>query len=318
MKSILITGSDGFIGQGLVQKLQGKDYNLTLGQRKNQPISEFSGKHIFRQFDLTDTESILALFEDKPDVVVHLAGQAHNNSANNNNIFHVNCHGTERIARIANESGVKLFIFMSTVKVHGKHSGGGCLSEKSPEAAEDPYALSKLYGEQSLITVCNEGDMKFVILRPPLVYGPGVKANFLKFMSIIDSNVPLPLAGFNNCRSYIYVENLCHIIEGLFCRKNCWNQVYLVKDVDISTKDLAVKLSLALGRKPRIFMAPTNVIKIIARVLKKNSQFNSLYNSLLIDNSKLQNDLGWTTSMDLDTALENTIDWYMRTNKGLS
>jgi len=155
--------------------------------------------------------------------------------------------------------------------------------------------------------------MQYIILRPPLVFGPGVKGNFLKLLSIIDANYPLPFVNLNNLRSYVYVENLCHIIEGLIHRESCKNQVYLVKDCDLSTKELIVNLSHAFDKMPRLFYMPDKLLKIIATSLNKKKDFARLYGDLVIDDSKLKNDLGWVSSIDMPAAFLNTTNWYRDT-----
>jgi len=318
MKSVLLTGASGFIGQWLAQHLQKKDYRLLLGNRECREQSGISGRSQHVLFDLEDEKSITTALKNSPDVVIHLAGLAHNHSRDKEKIYRVNAEGTERLAKIANNAGVKLFIYISTIKVHGKLSYDRPFTEYSPISAEDDYALSKLKAEQALRDMCDAGEMQYIVLRPPLVYGPGVKANFMRLLTLIDKNTPLPLAGFNNCRSYIYVENLCHIIERLIHRDSCKNQVYLVKDFDLSTKDLVSEIALAFGKPAKLFNVPGYILRIIAGLMGKTNQFESLYNNLCIDDSKLKNELGSGPEIEMSTSIASTVNWYRNSHKDKS
>ncbi|NNE38391.1 MAG: NAD-dependent epimerase/dehydratase family protein [Gammaproteobacteria bacterium] len=316
MNSILITGASGFIGQCLLGLLKTKNYKLRLGVRNNSKLidPEAARESVF--LDMDSSSSISEAIVKNIDIVIHLAGQAHDEHASGKRLYQVNAEGTKKLAEVSESQGVKLFIYISTIKVHGSGSLSQMFSEDSLLEPQDDYANSKLQGEYALIDICEKGKMQYVILRPPLVFGPGVKANFLKLLSLIDRNYPLPFANFNNLRSYIYVENLCHLIEGIIYRKSCRNQIYLVKDCDMSTKDLVSEISKAFGNPPNIFHMPIIFLKIIVSIFNKKKDFERLYSSLVIDNSRLQKDLGWVASVDTSTAMANTVDWYKQSRKG--
>jgi nucleoside-diphosphate-sugar epimerase len=313
MKSILITGAYGFIGQCLTRQLVTKNYELTLASRRLLGDVETMDNvnNICLNFDKNNSieESIFRGI----DVVVHLAGVTQISNDNNNLTYDFNADGTLQLAKAAEQQGVKLFINLSTVQVHGNESHFQDLTESSALDPQNEYARSKLEGEIGLIDVCDNSKMQYIILRPPLVFGQGVKGNFLRLLSIIDANYPLPFANLNNMRSYMYVENLCHIIECLIHRESCENQVYLVKDCDLSTKELIIKLSNSFDKTPRLFYMPDKLLKIIAMFLNKRKNFSRLCGNLVVDDSKLKNDLGWVSSIDMPAAFLNTANWYRDT-----
>ncbi len=313
MKSILITGAYGFIGQCLSRQLVTKNYELTLAS--SRLLCDVGTKdnvnNICLNYDRNN--SIEDSVFSGVDVVVHLAGVTQTSKGKNDLTYDFNVNGTLQVANAAERQGVKLFINLSTVQVHGNESHMQDFTESSVLDPQNDYARSKLEGEIALVDVCKNSKMQYIILRPPLVFGEGVKGNFLKLLSIIDANYPFPFANLINLRSYIYVENLCHIIEGLIHRESCENQVYLVKDSDLSTKELIFNLSHAFKKTPRLFYMPDKLLKIIAMSLNKKKDFARLCGNLVIDDSKLKNDLGWVSSVDMPAAFLNTANWYLDT-----
>ena len=314
MNSILITGAYGFIGKCLIQQLITKEYDLTLMSRRLVDDIETKNNVNNICLDLDKEDSLQESIFHGVDVVVHLAGVTQIDKGNLEQIYTVNVNGTLRLANAAKQHGVKLFIFLSTIQVHGDESYSQHFTENSALDPQNEYARSKLEGEKALIDVCENSNMQYIILRPPLVFGRGVKGNFLNLLSIVGENYPLPFANFNNLRSYIYVENLCHIIEGVIHRESCRNQVYLVKDCDLSTKELIVNVSNAFGQKLRLFNMPDKLLRIFAILLNRKKDFVRLSRNLVLDDTKLQDDLGWVASIEISTAFSNTVNWYRDTH----
>ena len=314
MNSILITGAYGFIGKCLIQQLITKEYDLTLMSRRLVDDIETKNNVNNICLDLDKEDSLQESIFHGVDVVVHLAGVTQIDKGNLEQIYTVNVNGILRLANAAKQHGVKLFIFLSTIQVHGDESYSQHFTENSALDPQNEYARSKLEGEKALIDVCENSNMQYIILRPPLVFGRGVKGNFLNLLSIVGENYPLPFANFNNLRSYIYVENLCHIIEGVIHRESCRNQVYLVKDCDLSTKELIVNVSNAFGQKLRLFNMPDKLLRIFAILLNRKKDFVRLSRNLVLDDTKLQDDLGWVASIEISTAFSNTVNWYRDTH----
>jgi nucleoside-diphosphate-sugar epimerase len=315
MDSILITGATGFIGRHLVSRLSGGEFNIRLALRDKQG-NLFNDKDIdtCRYDSLADNNDYDKLLGDI-DFVIHLAGLAHNPESNHSDYLRLNSEASRALAGEASVRGIKRFLYMSTVKVHGESSlvkddRVQAIKETSPLLPSDAYSQSKLAGEHALMEVCDDRGMEFVILRPPLVYGPGVKANFQTLLKAVAKAIPLPLADIGNQRSLIYVENLCDIIEKVLISSQCRNQVYLVKDSDFSTTELITELAEALGQSPRLFRVPPSVLKLVASLLNKSSSIDRLTQSLLIDDNKLRRDLRWHPPVDIKTAIKLTSEWY--------
>ena len=314
MKSVLITGASGFIGGHLVSQLKFKDYKLRLALRKEEVNIETDENINSCTLKLEHEDINYELLFKGVDTVVHLAGIAHNKSVSNNDYIKINSQGTLHLAIEAQKYGVKRFVFISTIKVHGEststESDITSYTEEAPLRPQDVYSKSKLEAENALMDVCTHGEMEYVILRLPLVFGPGVKANFLKLLDTVSKKYPLPFSGLSNKRSLIYIENLCHVIEAVINSSKCKNQVYLLKDGDISTVDLITEVSKAFGHSPKLFYLPPVMLKCTAFIFNQKSKLDRLQESLIIDDNKIKNDLGWISFVDMIDGIQNTVSWY--------
>ena len=177
----------------------------------------------------------------------------------------------------------------------------------------DPYSKSKYESELLIKNICEESELEYVILRPPLVYGPGVGANFLQLLKTVHRGIPLPFRTVNNSRSIIYVKNLADLL--LICVKDpaAVNKTYLVKDIDISTPDLVSIISEAFGKTPRLFPFPLTALRFLGNLFNKRSAIARLTESLVIDDSKIRNELGWKPLYKLEDSMKETVDWYIKT-----
>ncbi|MCH7536073.1 MAG: NAD-dependent epimerase/dehydratase family protein, partial [Bacteroidetes bacterium] len=227
-----------------------------------------------------------------------------------------NTQGTERLAKVASERGVRQFLYLSSIKVNGEKNAVGvnnepyAFNEDDSPCPQDAYAISKLEAENAIRKICHESDMAFVILRPALVYGPGVRANFLYLLNIVNQNYPLPLVTVKNSRSLLYVKNLAHAISACINCPEIANQTYLISDADISVPELIRKIASMLGKRTLLFPFPVGLLKLIGSLLGKRSMIDRLTDSLLVNNSRLIQDLQWTPPYSLDEGLHATIDWY--------
>ena len=253
------------------------------------------------------------------DTVVHLAARVHvmkDSSAEPLQAYReVNVQGTERLARQAADRGVKRFIFLSTVKVNGEEKRKAYTESDRPSPM-DSYGISKMEAELKLRKIAAETGMAVVILRPPLVYGPGVKANFLKLLQTVDRRMPLPFAGVKNQRSLIYVDNLVDAIVSCVLHPNAPGQTFLVSDgKDVSTPELIRMIAAALQKQPRLFRFPALALYIVGRLTGKGPAVDRLIGSLTVDTGKIKNELGWTAPFTLEEGLQNTAFWYKRIKK---
>lgn len=235
------------------------------------------------------------------DIVVHLAAIAHRRGVPAEEIRRVNVGLTEEIANAAARAGVRL-IFMSSAKVHGECSAEP-FRENSAIAPQDDYAASKAEAEALLRATTG---LRLTVLRPPLVYGPAVKANFLALIDAIARGVPLPLASVNNKRSLVYVGNLVDAVLQCIAQSAAIGRTYLVSDGDaVSTRELCIKLGTALGRKARLFPFPVVLLELLPAARK-------LTRSLAVDITAISGDLGWRPRFSIDEGLRRTVDWYQR------
>jgi len=317
MTMVLVTGAQGFVGTHLIRLLLDRGYQVRAAIRDTSnkpgiPDSVDTVRYCAGSPD-NDYQRLLS----RIDVVVHLAGIAHTHNVDLSDYIQVNTQGTRELATAALERGIKRFIFLSTVKVHGEHTGlsaenNAVLNEYSQLSALDPYSHSKLQAENSLREICRDTDMQYVILRPPLVYGPGVKANFYLLMKMVWHGLWLPFSRVGNLRSMIYVENLCDIIELLVKSDRVNNAEFLVKDVDMSTTRLVQELSSAMGKPPRLFYMPLPLVRILARLLGKSESIDKLFASLAIDDAKLRSELHWIPPVTPVIAIQRTVDWFIQ------
>lgn len=249
------------------------------------------------------------------DMVVHLAARVHvmlETAADPVAEFRrVNVQGTENLARAAARAGVSRFVFVSTAKVNGEATRGRPFSERDAPNPQDPYTLSKWEAEQMLAKVAAETGLTVTVLRPPLVYGPGVKGNFLSLLKWVERGLPLPFASIDNRRSLLYLGNLADAIVHCLNDPHAGGRTYLLHDgKDVSTPELIRRLSLQLGRRPRLLPVPASTLEIGCRLIGRADVYRRLAGSLQLDSSAITSELGWQPRFTLDAGLRETVDWF--------
>ncbi|MGB7597452.1 MAG: NAD-dependent epimerase/dehydratase family protein, partial [Gallionella sp.] len=215
-------------------------------------------------------------------------------------------------AQQAANAGVKRFVYVSSVKVNGEQTtvNRPFLESDEPDP-QDPYAISKWRAEQDLHRIAKETGLEVVIVRPPLVYGPDVKGNFVRLLASIDRGIPLPLAGANNARSLVYVVNLVDALIACATHPAAAGQTYLVSDGDdVSTAMLVDMIAEALGRKSRAFNLPSGLLRTAATILGRKEQMDRLFGTLRVNDEKLRRELDWTPPYTLEQGLLATAEWY--------
>ena len=303
---ILLTGSTGFLGSALQKKLD--DHLLILTSRNDnlENSSEFYKKIISSSEDFSD-----CLID--VDVVIHTAAKVHqmNDLADDPQMefMEINCFGTLNLARQAAKAGVKRFIFMSTIKVNGEQSHLGkpfCFDD--PRRAEDPYGMSKANAEVGLLKIANETQLEVTIIRPPLVYGPGVKANFAALLKLASKNLPLPLSGVNNQKSLVALDNLINLIITCIDHPNAANQIFLVSDDDdVSTSKLYSIMVEVYGKKARLFNISPRFLRLIAKLIGKEGVIDRLCGDLSVDIRHTKNTLNWSPVISLVDGIKRCI-----------
>lgn len=326
MKNILVTGANGFIGHSLIRNLTKNGYFIRATSHNKEPeFIESKDKGVdWIKYDLNASDyNYSTLFEDI-DVIVHLAAKVHILNKNKHGLEsfqNINVLGTQKLAEESAIRGVKRFIYISTVKVHGEQTilnnvdNVQRFTEDDQLRPVDAYATSKLDAERVISDICQSSGMDFVILRPPLVYGPYVKANFLRLIDAIENGMPLPLATINNLRSLLYVENFCDVIMECIKQPGAANNIYLISDIDILLTDLIEEIAHLLGRKPLLFPCPKYILKLAGQFTGRKAMVDRLTESLLIDNSKVMKELQWFPPVSFKEGLKSTIDWYQNRTK---
>ncbi len=316
MTHVVVTGANGFIGKALCQTLACAGYAVTGVVRAADRIDAAAPYHQAVIGEIDGATRWLRCLAHA-DAVVHLA--AHVQVAKRNAaqcltaMRRVNVEGTENLARQAAAAGVKHLVYVSTVKVNGEQTCGGSFKPEDAPSPSDPYARSKLEAEQALLRVAAETGLQSVIIRPPLVYGPGVKGNLLSLIQWIDKGLPLPLARIDNRRSLIALDNLTDILMLCVHHPAAVGEIFLVSDgEDLSTPELMRRIAGALGRPARLCPAPLMLLRLTAQAMGRRDSFNRLCGSLQVDSSRAHTMLGWRPPVSVEQALSRTVEWYQR------
>ncbi len=303
--SVLVTGATGFVGRALCQQMMAAGHALLPAVRSK---AGFPNEAVVGDLESsTDWRLVLA----GCDAVVHLAARAHvmAETAQNPLALYraVNTDATLNLARQAAEAGVKRFVFISTIKVNGEGRDAPYRETDVPAPA-DAYAISKWEAEQGLWRIARETGLEVVILRPPLVYGPGVKANFLRLMQLIQKGWPLPLGAIRNRRSLLYLGNLVDAIRLCVEHPAAAGQTFLLDDGEaVSTPELIRAVAHAMGRTARLPAVPVRVIEFAGVLLGKRAAVARLTGSLWVDSSSIRSRLNWTPPYSMDAGLAATV-----------
>ena len=316
---ILVTGADGFVGRYVCLKMIESGYALRAGVRNAKSIPDLQ-----RAVHGLSDSSLLGDLGANPELkgalagvsaVVHLAARVHVMKESSGDPLQefrrVNVVGTRSLARAAAEAGVRRFIFVSTIKVNGESTSEKPFHVDMPPAPQDAYAISKWEAEEALRFVAAESGLEVVVVRPPLVYGPGVRGNFLRLMSLVDRALPLPWPKGENCRSMIGTENLADFLVRCVGHSKAAGHSFLVKDSeDISTRELITRLARLMDRPVRLVPIPEPLIRLAARLTMRKEAAGRVLDSLVIDSDRAQQLLDWVPPVTLDEGLAATAHWY--------
>lgn len=316
MREILVTGATGFIGGHLVERLLTDGADVKCALRSGSPACARWPANVktvtVGPIDAsTDWHAAL----EGVHTVIHLAARAHvlEESASDplQAFREVNTVGTLRLAKAAARAGAQRLVFLSSIKVNGESSGTEYCSAGDEPSPVDPYGLSKLEAEQGLHELSALTGLQTVIVRPPLVYGPGVRANFLRLLRLVDRGIPLPLGSVRNARSLVSVWNLCDLLIVCANAPEAAGQTFMVSDgEDMSTADLIKRLAKALGRRPRLLDVPIGLLRTAARLSGQMAEYTRLCASLRIDMSATCERLSWRPPLSVNESLDRTIAWY--------
>lgn len=318
-RKVLVTGASGFVGHPLCEELLYRGYRVRAAVRSSTRFLE--GVEAIEVGDI-DGGADWTVALQGVDTVIHLAARVHVMKDTSTDplaeFLKVNLHGTVNLAQQAVRAGVKRLVYASSVKVNGEWTTGTqFFTESDQPGPQDPYGVSKWQAEQALQRIAQETGLEVVIVRPPLVYGPGVKGNFIKLLDAIDRRMPLPLRGAHNARSLIYVGNLVDALIICATHPAAAGHTYMVSDgEDVSTARLANKIAIALGRGSRSFYFPPGLLRAMATLLGRADQADRLFGSLRINDEKIRRELGWIPPYTMEQGLRATADWHHTRRNG--
>jgi nucleoside-diphosphate-sugar epimerase len=310
---VLVTGATGFVGQRLCELLSQQGYCVRAAVRTDRYRSTHAAEKVVvgEIGALTDWSGAL----DGVECVVHCAARAHvigDLRRESHRYMEANAYGTERLAKACVQAGIRRFVYLSSVKVNGERTRGLPFSRGDEPHPTDAYAVSKWIGETRLAEVAAASSMETAVVRSPLVYGPDVRANFLRLMRWVDSRLPLPFGRIENSRSLVSVWNLCDLIERLIRDAIPKDTVFMVSDgEDLSTPELIRRIGEAMGRRAKLLPVPVALLRCVAELAGRRAEFERLCGSLTVDMSSTCSELGWRPPVSVDEGLARTVHWYL-------
>lgn len=310
---LFVTGGSGFVGSKVVAAGRALGWDCP-----------FQSRTAHQRRDSAFVANIDANTDWKPalshvDVVVHCAARVHQMTEFQKpedvleSYREVNTLGTLNLARQSAKSGVKRFIFISSIKVNGEKTlTGESFKPDLTCSPKDPYGISKYEAEIGLRKIANETGMEVVIIRPPLVYGPGVKANFEAMMTLMNKGIPLPFGAINNQRSLVYIDNLVSLILTCCEHPGAVNKTFLVSDdEDVSTTRLMQQIAKSMGKPSRLIPVPQRLIELGARILGKSHLSDRLCGNLQLDITETLNTLSWKPPVSFEKGIQKTVNVYL-------
>lgn len=308
---VLLTGATGFVGRGVLARLRQEENVQVRVAQRGVAAPWPAGVEVARIEALSTAQSWAAALQGI-DVVIHCAARVHVMDEQASDPLAefraVNVEATRHLAQEAAAAGVKRFVFVSSIKVNGEQTEPGrpFTADAQPQP-QDPYGQSKLEAEQALFAVARQTGLEVAVVRPPLVYGPGVKANFASLMRALQRRLPLPFGAIDNRRSLVARANLADLL--VLCARHpaAAGQVFLVSDgQDLSTAQLCRALSAALGVRPRLLPVPAALLRLLGLVTGRAQQVQRLLGSLQVDISDTRRRLEWAPPISVDQALRET------------
>ena len=323
-KIVAVTGANGFIGRPVCAMLarEGLEVRAVIREKANAialppnvtPV--ITGDLRF----VTDWKPFL----DGVDTVVHLAARVHQMKEDQQNAEasyqQMNVGVTQALATASGQTGVRRFILLSSVKAMGESTPPGeSWNEDSSCSPQDAYGRSKRDAEKVLIDISRKTGMEVVILRLPLVYGPGIKANMARLFRVVRNGIPLPFARIHNARSLLYVGNLVDAVRVSLDHPSAAGQVFLVSDSeDVSTPALIRRMARALGRPARLIPIPPSLMRWAGDLIGRSEEVDRLFGSLVVDSGKIRRVLNWKPPYTLNQGIKETADWYRQTRQSLA
>jgi nucleoside-diphosphate-sugar epimerase len=313
MTRVLVTGATGFVGTILCEVLARADYKVRAALRTARAVPAAIAEKVIVGDINSTTDWTQAL--DGVDAVIHAAARSHvlhpaQGSANL--YFETNERGTERLANESAKVRVRRFVYLSSIKANGEETREGAYTPGDEPHPQDDYGLSKWHAEQHVAAAAGASGMQAVIVRPPLVYGPGVQANFLRLLRLVHQGWPLPFGAVRNARSLASVWNLCDFLLLLLIHPKAPGRTWMICDgEDLSTPELIRRLGHAMERQVRLPSVPVALLQLCAGLLGRRAELARLCGSLQVDISQSRAELGWSPPVTVNESLARTVAWYL-------
>jgi UDP-glucose 4-epimerase len=312
MTRVLVTGATGFIGSVLCEALARSNFLVRGALRTDRAVPAAIAEKVIVGDINSTTDWTQAL--QGVDLVIHAAARSHTLHAardSSNLYFETNERGTQRLASESAQTQVTRFVYLSSIKANGEETGARAYTPFDDPQPQDDYGLSKWHAEQHVAAVAGHTGMETVIVRPPLVYGPGVRANFLRLLQWVDRGWPLPLGAVRNKRSLVNVWNLCDFLLLALKHPSAPGGTWMVSDgEDLSTPDLIRRIGAAMARRVRLVPVPVGLLQLSAGLVGRRAELARLCGSLSVDITQTRAELGWSPRATVDEALARTVAWY--------
>jgi nucleoside-diphosphate-sugar epimerase len=313
MSRVLVTGANGFVGSILCPMLAQSGYAVRAATRADRPGPDGARERVVVG-DIDGSTAWTAAVSGV-DMVIHLAARAHalNDGIEDSRLcLQTNAYGTRRLAEEAARHGIRRFVYLSSVKVNGEETTQRAYSVDDVPHPLDAYGSSKWQAEQFLARTAASTGMQAVVVRSPLVYGPGVRANFRRLLRWVERERWLPLGAIRNQRSLVSVWNLCDLLIRLLEHPAAAGRAWMVSDgQDVSTPELVRRIARAMGRRARLIALPAPLLHLGAGLLGRQAQLRRLCGSLTVDIAPTVEQLGWSPPLSMDESLARTVGWYL-------